>query len=57
MPNIMFLSLIIFELERKTSFRLTENGLGRARNFGKMKSAACAPYKALYLCQVSYLYH
>ena len=57
MPNITFLSLIVFELEQKTCFRLTENGLGMARDFGKKKSASCTPYRALYFCQVSNLYH
>ena len=56
MPNITFLSLIVFELEQKTCFRLTENGLGMARDFGKKKSASCTPYRALYFCQVSNLY-
>ena len=37
MPNITFLSLIVFELEQKTCFRLAENGLGMAWNFGKRK--------------------
>ena len=37
MPNIRFLSIIVFELEQKTCFRLTENGLGMAYNFGKKK--------------------
>ena len=55
MPNITFLSLIVFELEQKTCFRLTENGLGMAWNFGKKKSALCTPYRALYFCQVSNL--
>ena len=56
MPNITFLSLIVFEIERKTCFRLTENGLGMARDFGKKKYASCTPYRALYFCQVSNLY-
>ena len=56
MPNITFLSLIVFDLEQKTCFRLAENGLGMAWNFGKMKSASCTPYEALYFCRVSNLY-
>ena len=56
MPNIRFLSLIVFELEQKTCFRSTENGLGMAGDFGKKKSASCMPSRALYFCQVSNLY-
>ena len=41
MPNITFLSLIVFELERKTCFRLKENGLGMAWNFGKKEMLLC----------------
>ena len=57
MPNITFLSLLVFELEQKTCFRLKENGLGMASNIGHLKYALRTPYRALYFCQVSSLYH